>query len=240
MNLYPAIDLRQGRVVRLEQGRADRETVYYDDPSIPAGLWKDAGAQWLHVVDLDGAFSGQPQNWAALEKIVSSGLKIQMGGGMRRRQDIERAFDSGVSRVVVGTSAVEDGAFLQSMVDQFGSRIAVGIDARNGKVALRGWVDETELSALDLARRVGSVGVETIIFTDISTDGMLTGPNFAAQTEMLEAIPMRLIASGGVASSDDLRQFQTMSESYPNLEGVIIGKALYDGKIDLGEWFGRD
>ncbi len=240
MNLYPAIDLRQGRVVRLEQGRVERETVYYDDPSIPAGLWKDAGAQWLHVVDLDGAFSGRPQNWAAIEKIASSGLKIQMGGGMRRRQDIERAFESGVSRVVLGTSAVEDGEFLQSMVERFSSRIAVGIDARYGKVALRGWVDETEMTALDLARRVASVGVETIIFTDISTDGMLTGPNFAAQEEMLETIPIRLIASGGVASSGDVRKFQILSESYPNLEGVIIGKALYDGKINLGDWVGRD
>ncbi len=240
MIIYPAVDLRQGRVVRLEQGRVERETVYYDDPSIPAGLWKDAGAQWLHVVDLDGAFSGRPQNWAALEKIACSGLKIQMGGGLRCRQDIERAFESGVSRVVLGTSAVEDGEFLQSMVDQFGSRMAVGIDARKGKVALRGWVEETEVTALELARRVASVGVETIIFTDISTDGMLTGPNFAAQKEMLETIPMRLIASGGVASSDDVRKFQILSETYPNLEGVIIGKALYDGKINLGEWFGRD
>ncbi len=240
MNLYPAIDLRQGRVVRLEQGRVDRETVYYDDPSIPAGLWKDAGAQWLHVVDLDGAFSGQPQNWAALEKIAVSGLQIQMGGGMRRRRDIDRAFDNGVSRVVLGTSAVEDGAFLQCMVERFGSRIAVGIDARNGKVALRGWVDETGMTALELAQRVASAGVETIIFTDISTDGMMTGPNFAAQKEMLKAIPIRLIASGGVASKDDVRKFRTMSETYPNLEGVIIGKALYDGKINLGECFGRD
>ncbi len=240
MNLYPAIDLRQGRVVRLEQGRVERETVYFEDPSIPAGLWKEAGAKWLHVVDLDGAFSGNPQNWSAIEKITSCGLKVQMGGGMRRHEDIERAFKGGVSRVVLGTSAVEDTAFLQSMVELYGSRIAVGIDALKGKVALRGWVDEAELTALDLARRVVSLGVETIIYTDISTDGMLTGPNFTAQKEMLETIPARLIASGGVATSGDVRKFQTMSKIYPNLEGVIIGKALYDGKINLAELIGRD
>ncbi len=235
MNIYPAIDLRQGRVVRLEQGRADKETVYYEDPLVPARLWKDAGAEWIHVVDLDGAFTGHPQNWSALKKISSTGLKIQMGGGLRQIEDIEQAFQCGVARVVLGTSAVEDSEFLESMVERFGSRIAVGIDALRGKVALRGWVDAAEWTALDLARQVTSLGVDTIIYTDIAKDGMLTGPNFTAQREMLENVPARIIASGGVADPHDVQKFQSMSQVHRNLEGVIIGRALYEGKIDLGE-----
>ncbi len=238
MNLYPAIDLRGGRVVRLEQGRADRETVYYEDPAIPAGLWLEAGAEWIHVVDLDGAFGGSPQNWNSVEKIAASGLKVQMGGGLRSQQAIERAFNSGAARVALGTIAAEDSSFLESMVEKFGSRIAVGIDALKGKVALRGWVDAVDLSALDLAWRVAAMGVETIIYTDIATDGMLTGPNFEAQREMLDHVPARIIASGGVACAQDVERFQAMSKNHSNLEGVIIGRALYEGKIDLGSIIG--
>ena len=222
-------------MVRLEQGRADRETVYYEDPAVPAQLWKEAGALWIHVVDLDGAFTGRPQNWEAVEKIASKGLKVQMGGGLRRLEDVEQAFQCGVARVVLGTSASEDSLFLESMIEKFGSRIAVGIDALKGKVALRGWVETAKWTALELARRVVELGVETIIYTDISTDGMLSGPNFDAQREMLEHVSARVIASGGVASPQDVKRFQILSENHPNLEGVIIGRALYDGIIDLGE-----
>lgn len=233
MNIYPAIDLRGGRVVRLLQGRANRETVYFNDPALPAQLWKEAGAKWIHTVDLDGAFTGKPQNWSAIEKIAATGLKIEMGGGMRTEQNIEDALNAGVSRVVLGTRAAEDPDSLAGLTDKFGGSIAVGIDAKNGKVAVKGWVDTTDLTATDLAKRVAELGVRTIIYTDISRDGMLTGPNFEAQEQMLETVTADIIASGGVSKHEDVARFAEMAETYSNLEGVIIGKALYDGKVDL-------
>ena len=237
MRIYPAIDLKGGRVVRLEQGRADRETVYYKDPAKPAAQWRQAGADWMHVVDLDGAFSGSPQNEAAIEAIVASGLKVQLGGGLRTATDVARAFGIGVARVVLGTRAAEDPSFVHDMVQRYGERIAVGIDAKDGWVAVRGWVEAGEWQADDLAREMDRCGVSTLIYTDISRDGMLSGPNFAAQEGLLQTVGCRVIASGGVSSLEDIDRFASLAKQYAHLDGVIIGKALYDGRIDLKSAF---
>ena len=221
--------------MRLRQGIAEQETLYYDDPAEPALLWKESGAVWVHVVDLDGAFSGAPQNWQAVEKIAATGLRVQMGGGLREEADVRRAFEVGASRVVIGTRAVLDSTFLLQLVKTHGDKIVVGIDAKDGKVAVRGWVDTTDMQALDLARQVETQGVSTIIYTDISRDGMLSGPNFDAQKQMLSAVKLDVIASGGVSSQNDIEKFRQMAKEHPNLNGVIIGRALYEGKVDLKE-----
>jgi len=233
VKVYPAVDIRDGRVVRLQQGLSDQETVYYADPAVPARLWAGAGADWVHVVDLDGAFTGRPCNWKAVEAIASAGMKVQMGGGMRTVENVGRAFSGGVSRVVVGTKGALDGDFVFALIAQFGDRIVVGIDAKDGRVAVRGWVDTIDLNALELAKSVASMGVRTIVYTDISRDGMLAGPNFEAQAEMCASVPCRIIASGGVGRMEDVASFAALSQKHPNLDGVIVGKALYDGKIRL-------
>lgn len=236
MILYPAIDLRGGRVVRLLQGRADAETVYFHDPAEPAKAWKAAGAEWVHVVDLDGAFAGAAANREAVVRILETGMKVQLGGGMRSVEAVGAALEAGVSRVVIGTRAATEPAFVGELVKTFGTeKIAVGIDAKNGKVAIKGWVEALEKDAFELAREVEGLGASTIIYTDISRDGMLTGPNFEAQAAMCEAVSCGIIASGGVAYPADLERFREMAKQYANLAGVITGKALYEGKIDLTE-----
>ncbi len=235
MEIFPAIDLRGGRCVRLLQGRADAETEYFRDPVEAARLWKEKGASWIHVVDLDGAFAGLPANWNSIERIVALGVRVQTGGGFRDLATVSKAVEAGVSRVVIGTKAFESEDFVQEAVKQFGERIAVGIDARDGKVAIKGWVDTTEMLAIEMAKRVADIGVQTIIYTDISTDGMLTGPNFQAQKEMLEAVPCAVIASGGVARREDIVELAKLAKTHPNLAGVIVGKALYEGKVELDD-----
>ena len=238
MRIYPSIDIYRGRVVRLSQGRADRETVYFEDPAEPARLWRDAGSEWVHVVDLDGAFTGRPQNWKAVATIAETGMKIELGGGIRSRAEIERAIEAGVSRVVLGTRAANEPEAIGELLEEYGERIAVGIDAKDGKVAVKGWVETSEITSGELAATVDSLGVETIIYTDISRDGTLEGPNFNAQETMLKAVSCRIIASGGVARIDDVWKFKKLSQTYENLDGVIIGKALYEGKVDLQEALG--
>ncbi len=238
MRIYPAVDIRGGRCVRLHQGRKDEETVYYADPTEPARLWKNAGAEWVHVVDLDGAFEGVPKNQNAVRRIVETGLKVEMGGGMRDPYSVARAFELGVSRVVIGTRACESEEFVAGLVEKFGDRIAVGIDARDGKVAVKGWVDTTEVSALAMAKRMVDLGVRIIIYTDIATDGTLTGPNFETQEQMLQSVSARIIASGGVARREDIIRFTEIARAYGNLDGVIVGKALYDGKVNLPDLIG--
>jgi phosphoribosylformimino-5-aminoimidazole carboxamide ribotide isomerase len=233
MTIYPAIDLRGGRCVRLLQGRADRETVYSDRPGEVAGAYAAAGSSWVHVVDLDGAFSGSATNREAVRAIVASGLRVQLGGGLRTRDAVQQVLDLGVARAVIGTRAAESEAFVAELVAAFGDRIAVGIDARNGKVAVKGWVDTTETGALALARRMDEVGVRTLIYTDIGTDGMLTGPNFAAQEELLGTVSARVIASGGVSRREDIIRFAEIAAQRPNLDGVIVGKALYEQRVTL-------
>ncbi len=235
MEIYPAIDIRGGRCVRLLQGKADQETEYFADPVDAARRWVETGTRWIHVVDLDGAFTGEPANLPVVEKIAALGAKVQLGGGMRSVEVMQQAVDAGVARVVAGTRACRDEEFVQEAVSRFGGKVAVGIDARDGKVAVKGWVDTTDVSALDLARRVAGLGVGTLIHTDISTDGMLTGPNLAAQEELLNAVTCRVIASGGVSRREDVANLRELAGRYDNLDGVIVGKALYEGRVDLAD-----
>ena len=219
--------------MRLLQGRADQETVYAEQPAGVAADFKAAGSAWVHVVDLDGAFSGEPQNLAAVQGIVATGLKVELGGGMRSRETVERVLSFGVSRVVIGTRAAESERFVGELVQQFGEKIAVGIDAKDGKVAVKGWVDTTGTGALEMAKWMDGLGVRTIIYTDIGTDGMLTGPNFAAQEAMLNAGNFNVIASGGVSRREDVVKLAELSRRYGNLDGVIVGKALYEKRVEL-------
>jgi len=233
MTIYPAIDLKDGCVVRLRQGRAEEVTVYGNDPAAVARNWVEQGARWLHVVDLDGAFSGEPRNWDAVRSILAAvNIPVQLGGGLRTREQIAAALAMGVTRCVVGTRACEP-SFVKALVTEFGDKVAVGIDARDGLVAVKGWVENTSLPAIEFAKQVGDLGVRTIIFTDVATDGTLSGPNVKAITAVCSAVTCNLIASGGVSTADDVRRLRELKQ--PNLVGVIIGKALYDGRICLRE-----
>lgn len=233
MIVYPAIDIRGGRCVRLSQGRDDARTHYYEDPVEPAVQFAQAGAEWIHVVDLDGAFGGAPLNLATLTRIAGLGPRVQFGGGMRDRALAEQAFAAGASRVVIGTRAATDPAFLREMAQAHGPRLAVGIDAKDGLVAVKGWTAVTALRATDFARTAGDLGVSTVIYTDIATDGMLTGPNWSSLEAVLQACPCGVIASGGVAGTDDVARLAQMAKAYPNLVGAIVGKALYEGRCDV-------
>jgi len=236
MIIYPAIDLKAGRCVRLLQGRADAETVYHDDPIIPAQAWKEAGTDWLHLVDLDGAFEGSSSNLEAVRRIIALGdLRVQLGGGLRNEEAVSNVLEAGVERAIIGTRACAEPDWTKKLIDRFGpERIAVGIDARDGKVATKGWVETTDTTALDLARRMSELGVRWIIHTDVATDGAMKGPNLEAQREMAVAIPdCKLIASGGVTNSQDLADLNALTANHPNIEGVIVGKSLYEGTIDL-------
>jgi len=238
MIIFPAIDLRNGRCVRLLRGEASEETVYHDDPAVPAQKWKDEGAKWLHVVDLDGAFSGESSNLEAMAKILSiGGMQVQLGGGLRTEDSIKTALDLGVSRVIVGTRACNEPQWTADLVSKFGPEsIVVGIDARDGMVATKGWVETTEVSATDLARRLMQLGISRIIHTDIATDGAMKGPNLVAQASMAQAMAEgKLIASGGVTKPKDLEKLSELAVRFPNIEGVIVGKALYENTISLQE-----
>lgn len=235
MTIYPAIDLKSGRCVRLRQGKEEDVTVYDEDPGRVAHSFAAAGAEWIHVVDLDGAFTGEPQNWLAVERILHAGVKVQLGGGIRDERTIDRIITAGVSRVVIGTRASEDEAFVRRTVAIHGSSIAVGIDARDGMVAVRGWVEPTEQTAVDLARRVADAGVETIIYTDIATDGMLVGPNIGALEKMLSTVSCSVIASGGVSNLSDIEGLIELSRTKSNLAGAIVGKAIYEGRVNLAD-----
>lgn len=235
MIIYPAIDIKGGRCVRLTQGRADEETVYAENPVDVATQFQAAGAKWIHVVDLDGAFTGEPQNLAVVQAIAALGIKVQLGGGLRNRASIERALGMGVQRVVIGTRAVDADSFVGDVVRAFGEKIAVGLDAKNGIVAVKGWVASSGMSALEAARRMDVLGVRTLIHTDIGTDGMLTGPNFEAQQTMLRVGKYGVIASGGVSTRDDVIKFAELARRYVNLDGVIVGKALYEKRVELAD-----
>lgn len=229
MILLPAIDIMGGAVVRLKRGLASEITHYSSEPVEFAKKWEDSGADWLHIVDLDAAFSGEPRNMAVIEKICASvDIPCELGGGMRNDFNVSAAFAAGVSRVIIGTKACESIDYVAEMCAEFGGdRIAVGIDANNGKVAVKGWTETTQTDATDLALAVEKAGAGTIIYTDIATDGMLEGPNFAEMAKLLKLVNCQVIASGGVSSADDLRELARM----PGLYGAIIGKALYDGRI---------
>ena len=235
MHIFPAIDLRGGKVVRLEQGRAEAETVYSADPVGVAESFQSEGAHYLHMVDLDGAFTGELANLHLVAAVAkASPLFLQMGGGMRSEKAISRALEIGVKRVVIGTRACESLDFVRAAVAQFGAeRIAVGIDAKNGLVSTKGWTSPSQWTAPELARAVAEQGVRTVIYTDIATDGMFTGPNLPALRELSAAVPeLAMIASGGVATLGHVESLKALGTT---IEGVIIGKALYDGKLKLAD-----
>jgi phosphoribosylformimino-5-aminoimidazole carboxamide ribotide isomerase len=235
MDIYPAIDLRDGQVVRLEQGRADAQTVYATDPVAVARQFYEEGARHLHMVDLDGAFTGEFRNLNLVGAVSQAvPLFIEMGGGLRSRTAIEHVLAVGVQRAVIGTAACESLSFVRDMVERFGAeKIAVGIDAKNGVVSTKGWTAPSKWTAPDLARAVAAEGVRTIIYTDIATDGMFTGPNLAALAELARTVPqVDLIASGGVATLDHI---VSLRDSEARVMGAIVGKAIYDGKLTVAD-----
>ena len=232
--VIPAIDLKDGRCVRLRQGRADDAKVYSDDPVAMARHWVKEGARYLHVVDLDGAFAGRPMHTAVIARIAAAaGIPVEVGGGLRTDKDADELLAAGVDRVIVGTRAWDRPEELASLCRRLGPRLAVGIDARGGRVQVRGWVETTEMTAVALAKRVEQMGVETIVYTDTATDGMLAGPNVAAVKAVAEAVSCAVIASGGVSSAVDVRALRSLKA--PNLTGTIVGKALYEGKITVAD-----
>ncbi|NKQ34317.1 MAG: 1-(5-phosphoribosyl)-5-[(5-phosphoribosylamino)methylideneamino]imidazole-4-carboxamide isomerase [Chloroflexi bacterium] len=233
--IYPAIDLRNGRVVRLQYGDPNKQTVFGDDPAAMGQKWLDAGAEWLHVVNLDGAFDEKgAANWAALPALCRLGARVQFGGGIRTLADVERALDAGVSRVILGTAAVENPNLVAEAVTRFGAaQVAVGIDARDGVVKTRGWVQDTAVTPTQLGQQMKERGVATVIYTDISRDGVLTGVNAAATAQLAQATGLNVIASGGVAALDDVLRCYALERQ--GVAGVIVGRALYDGKIDLAQ-----
>jgi len=230
MLLFPAIDLMGGQVVRLRQGKPDQKTVYPAPPLAHARRWQDEGADWIHIVDLDAAFSGVHTNLEIVRGITKLLTPVQLGGGMRSPEAVRNALEAGVSRVVIGTRAVESLSFVTDMIAEFGAeKVAVGIDAKDGMVSVKGWTEASSIEALELAKQVEQAGVKTIIYTDIATDGMMAGPNYKGLERMLGAVRCQLIASGGVSSLADLQRLA----QYPRIHGAIIGKALYDNAIRL-------
>ncbi len=234
MIIFPAIDIRHGRCVRLNQGRADAETVFSDDPVEMAHRWIQEGAEWLHIVDLDGAFEGTPGNLPVIRRIVEAvSVPVQLGGGIRTEKRIAQILELGICRVIIGTMALKDPALLETVVSHYGGRIVVSIDAHNGMVATEGWLDVSEQPAAHFAKQISKLGVETIIYTDIQRDGMLIGPNIAAIQRFASGSNVNVIAAGGIAS---LKDIQALKRCEPHgVVGAITGKALYVGTLDLRE-----
>jgi phosphoribosylformimino-5-aminoimidazole carboxamide ribotide isomerase len=233
MIILPAIDLHDGQVVQLRQGKLEEKTVYSDDALAIAKRWEEEGANGLHIVDLNAAFTGETRNIEIIKRLVHSlNIPVEVGGGVRSAEIATTFIDAGVTRVVLGTRAVESPDLLEKLVKQFGGdRVAVSVDAKDGKVAVKGWTEITAVDALDFIKSVENLGVRTIIFTDIATDGTLQGPNIGALEKILASTRCHLISSGGVADIEDIKELASL----PNLYGTIIGKALYDGTVDLGE-----
>jgi phosphoribosylformimino-5-aminoimidazole carboxamide ribotide isomerase len=232
--LFPAIDLKDGVCVRLQQGDMARATVFHHDPAGQAHAFETQGFEYLHIVDLDGAFAGKPVNATAVEGILEAiGIPVQLGGGIRDMATVQGWLGKGVTRVIIGTAAVRDPAFVKQAAKEFPGRVAVGLDARDGKVAVEGWAQVSELTALDIARRFEDAGVAAIVYTDVARDGMLKGLNLDATIALAEAVSIPVIASGGLASIADV---QAMLEPRArNLAGAIAGRALYDGRLDPAE-----
>jgi len=232
MTIYPAIDIRGGRCVRLRQGDPEQQTVFSDDPSEMARRWVDAGAEWLHMVDLDGAFSGGPENRDAIAKVVAAvSIPVQLGGGLRGMEQIAAAADAGIARLILGTAAFESPDLVREANEALPGRIAVGIDARDGFVATEGWKRVTDMSAIPFATNVAGLGACTIVYTDIGRDGMHTGPNVEATMDLAEAVDVPVIASGGVSDLADVQK--VAGEAGSGIAGLIIGSALYRGTVDL-------
>lgn len=232
MIVIPAIDLKEGNCVRLEQGEMNRDTIFSDNPAEQALKWQNAGAELLHLVDLDGAFAGIPKNKAAIESIIKAiNIPAQLGGGIRDIATIEAYLSLGLSRVIIGTAAQRNPELVVEACKKFPGQIVVGIDAKNGMVAVQGWAELTDISAADLARKFENCGVAAIIYTDISRDGMMGGPNLEATKALAEAISIPVIASGGVSSLKDIENLMAIESS--GVTGAITGKAIYTGAIDL-------
>ncbi len=235
MELIPAIDLKEGKCVRLRQGRMEDSTVFSDDPVAMASRWVDAGATRLHLVDLDGAFAGSPVNHPAIEAICKAfpNLPIQVGGGIRSAETVERYLDDGVQYTIIGTKAVNEPHFINDLCLSFPGHIIVGLDAKDGKVATEGWSKMSHHDVIDMAKHFENDGVAAIVYTDISKDGMMQGASVDSTAKLAEAIRIPVIASGGVSSLDDIRALCEVADS--GITGAIIGRALYDGAIDLAE-----
>jgi phosphoribosylformimino-5-aminoimidazole carboxamide ribotide isomerase len=237
MLLIPAIDLKNGRCVRLLQGEATAETVYSNDPAAMARSFEDAGAKRLHLVDLDGAFQGKGANLASIRAILKNiSIPVQLGGGLRNAENIEQMFELGVSSVIVGTMAVKNPDVLEEVIQRFsGEQVILGIDARDRKVSIEGWQEGTEIDDVEFALRWKKLGIQRIVFTDIARDGMLTGPNLEALGDFARRTGLKIVASGGVSSMEDLELLKTLEED--GVDQVISGKAIYEGKLDLKEIF---
>ena len=233
MVILPAIDLKGGVCVRLRQGRAEDVTTYNDDPAAQARDWRDQGGRELHVVDLDGAFAGTPKHAEIIRQIIEAfGGPVEVGGGLRTPEALDAVIEAGATRAIIGSAALEDPEFLTRAVEQYGDKIAVGIDARDGFVQTRGWVTTTAVKATDLAKAVEKIGVKTIIYTDTATDGMLGGPTLEQMAAICDAAPScQITASGGVSSPTDVKNLMALGK--PNLRAAIVGKALYDGRATI-------
>jgi phosphoribosylformimino-5-aminoimidazole carboxamide ribotide isomerase len=232
--LFPAIDLKNGEAVRLQQGDMARATVFNRDPAAQARAFAQQGFEYLHIVDLDGAFAGKPMNAAAVERILAAvKIPVQLGGGIRDRATIDAWLGKGVTRVIIGTAAVRNPALVKDAARASPGRVAVGLDARDGEVAVEGWAETSELSALDIAKRFEDAGVAAIVYTDVQRDGMLKGLNLDATIALAEKISIPVIASGGLASIDDVRAL--LASRAQKVEGAIAGRALYDGRLDVAE-----
>lgn len=235
MQIYPAIDIIDGKAVRLSQGKFDDVTVFNDSPADVAKRWVDAGATYIHIVDLDGARYGKTFVIDIIKNIKSKyDIKIETGGGVRTMKDIDDRIDAGASRVIIGTAAVKNPDLVKEAVKKYGDMIAVGVDAKNGMVAVSGWEEVSDITAVDLCLKMKSYGINTIIYTDISKDGMMSGPNIESTEELIEKTGMDIIASGGVTDMADIENVDNI-----NAAGVIIGKALYNGALNLGDVINR-
>lgn len=231
MRIYPAIDIKDGKCVRLFKGRFSDVTVYGDSPAEMAKKWEAQGGEYIHVVDLDGALRGHGVNAESIKKICQSvNVPVQTGGGIRTMEDIEAKLKCGIDRVIIGTKAVADSEFIKRAVDKYGRKIVVGIDAKDGMVAVEGWEKSSDFTAVEFAKKMASMGTQTIIYTDIATDGTLAGPNTAAMAEMVKAVDADIIASGGVGNLEHIKSLLPTG-----VEGVIVGKALYTNKVNLNE-----
>lgn len=235
MIIYPAIDLKDGQCVRLVQGRASDKTVYSDSPAGMARSFQELGASWLHIVDLDGAFSGKPGNLRAIEDIASSvRINFQIGGGLRSLEAVERMLKLGAKRVIIGSRAVSSPDFVKMLLDKFGAEaIVLGLDAKDGRVAVDGWVATSDYKAVEFGLQMKTLGIQRVVFTDISRDGVLQGPNLASIEEMARVTGLEIIASGGVSSLENIKDLKAMEEL--GVRGAIIGKALYDGMLSLSD-----
>lgn len=232
MVIIPAIDLRAGKCVRLVQGKLSEETVFSDQPAEVAVTWEEMGAPMLHLVDLDGAFAGEPRNLEVVREIISViKIPVQLGGGIRTVQAVSQLLESGVSRVILGTAAIMQPRLVEQAVKEFGERVVVGIDAKDGLVAIEGWEATVGKTTLELAREMEQLGVARIVFTDTRRDGLMKGPNLESTRELAEAVNMKIIASGGVSSLEDLRALKELEPH--GVEGVVMGKALYTGAVRL-------